>query len=131
MLSLKELVELVNTVHNKISDGKTRELFLPLQEKVLEVQKVQLEIEKRHSEEVLRLNAIIDELQQNSSKPKFKLAHSIYWDDDLNPHCLTCGKALFTTENPKYGYCNSCDIAVDYKINGEILTLEELRDSLR
>lgn len=55
MGAMKDLVELADKLTSSIKDRKIRELFLPIQEKILEVQKDQFAIEQKHSSEMLDL----------------------------------------------------------------------------
>ena len=70
MTLIKDLVHLGTQLHQSVTDRKTRELLLPLQEKTLAVQQEQLRIEQRHIETVASLN-------QEHADAKGKLEHRI------------------------------------------------------
>jgi ribosomal protein L37AE/L43A len=57
MSLVKDLVDLATQLDNSISDRKIRELFLPLKEQLLAVERDQFELERRHTQEMAQLNA--------------------------------------------------------------------------
>lgn len=57
MGALKDLVDLATQLDASIKDRRTRELFLPIKEKLVEVREEQFELRQQHAEEVLALKA--------------------------------------------------------------------------
>ena len=57
MSLVKELVDLVTQLTNSISDRKVREKTLPIQELAIKIQQSQLDFDRKHIEEIQRVQA--------------------------------------------------------------------------
>ena len=57
MSLITELVALASQLDASITDRKIRDLFLPLKEKILEVEREQFHLERKHAEEMDALTA--------------------------------------------------------------------------
>ena len=124
MSLIKELVDLATQLNDSITDRKTRELFLPLKEKILEVQREQFEIEQRHAE-------TIRNLQQQPPPNVLKLIHGFFWDAQFNPYCPACRLPLAPYAFDNAMNCLKCRTTIPLVINGKELTLAEMKEAAR
>jgi beta-phosphoglucomutase-like phosphatase (HAD superfamily) len=67
-MAFKAVVELVAKLDSLITDRKTRELLLPLKEKLIEAQQENFNLQRQHAEEMGNLKAEYHALQASHAK---------------------------------------------------------------
>ncbi len=123
---VKALVDLFTDISGKIKDAKTRELLLPLREKIQEVREAQFEMEQKHGEELLelkeqhqteiqQLNATIAEMAQASNalpRAEFSKETGTWVGDDDTHYCPRCWSEQKVSPMQDNGHgwtCGVCD----------------------
>jgi hypothetical protein len=109
--AIKDLLDLFKDLSGSISDRKTREKLGPIQDKIMEVQTVQLDLQERvadikekHAKEKSALETRIAELEKQQLAGDFVTHNGLLWKTtqsggfETAPYCTKCKLAMLDLE---------------------------------
>ena len=74
MSLIKELIDLVNQLDEKITDRNIKDAFFPIKDKMIQIQQEMTDLDRKHWEEVTHVHQINTDLRDENSRLKAELA---------------------------------------------------------